>query len=267
MKVNAFVQFPETDEAFALLHADPKLYDEVITDLLLIKKELKAVEEFRIFYDTANLNRFLEAAKGYVEDKYITGIKNQLQYIFRFVGLDVNSPTFRDINFIYALWDISIKVELSSFILSESAECKLNDDDNWKTICIILQRSTVSTREQVHIIKDKVDDFEMPCIIPVEAVESIIGIKRWLTLQPAGKFNLRTNPEFIPTSKFWKREKIYLHVPTGNYWYFDYFHKDNKVHYEVFDNSGEIHLGEANSDGELDTSKASDKKKITFINH
>lgn len=45
------------------------------------------------------------------------------------------------------------------------------------------------------------------------------------------------------------KQKIYREKATGYYWYFDYQHKDNKKHFEVFDSTGKRHLGEADMNG------------------
>lgn len=55
-------------------------------------------------------------------------------------------------------------------------------------------------------------------------------------------------------------EPVYREKSTNHYWYWDNFHN---YHYEVFDSKGK-HLGEANLDGELDTSKNDKTKTISF---
>lgn len=51
---------------------------------------------------------------------------------------------------------------------------------------------------------------------------------------------------------------VYRELSTGRYWYQDMLHK---THYEVFDKTGKKHLGEADLEGELDTSKKDTSKK------
>jgi hypothetical protein len=53
---------------------------------------------------------------------------------------------------------------------------------------------------------------------------------------------------------------IYQELETGNYWYFDNFHK---THFEVFNPLNE-HLGEADLRGILNTTKQDKTKKINF---
>lgn len=52
---------------------------------------------------------------------------------------------------------------------------------------------------------------------------------------------------------------VYKEIKTGRYWYRDMLHKN---HYEVFDKTGQTHLGEADMDGNLDLSKSDSRKKL-----
>ena len=51
---------------------------------------------------------------------------------------------------------------------------------------------------------------------------------------------------------------IYQEKDTNYYWYLDNFHK---THYEVFDSTGKQHIGEANLQGRIDTSKRNSVKR------
>lgn len=52
---------------------------------------------------------------------------------------------------------------------------------------------------------------------------------------------------------------VYKEIVTNRYWYLDMFHK---THYEVFDSTGRMHIGEANLEGELDTAKKDPQKRL-----
>lgn len=54
-------------------------------------------------------------------------------------------------------------------------------------------------------------------------------------------------------------QAVYKELKTGYYWYLDNFHKD---HYEVFDKTGKIHLGEADMNGNLLPNSADKNKHI-----
>lgn len=69
---------------------------------------------------------------------------------------------------------------------------------------------------------------------------------------------------FARTNKIYDKQSIYKEIATNFYWYYDYFHKDNKEHFEVFDRTGN-HLGEASNNGVIDFSKADSTKSIKSI--
>jgi hypothetical protein len=76
------------------------------------------------------------------------------------------------------------------------------------------------------------------------------------------KFGLITLLEneyrFARTQEMVHGQAVYKEIETNRWWYLDNLHKD---HYEVFDSKGH-HLGEANLQGEIDSSKKTDGKKI-----
>lgn len=51
---------------------------------------------------------------------------------------------------------------------------------------------------------------------------------------------------------------VFRELSTGRYWYKDMLHK---THYEVFDPTGKLHVGEANMEGHLDMAKRDKNKK------
>lgn len=74
-------------------------------------------------------------------------------------------------------------------------------------------------------------------------------------------FSLSDISRFKKTNFHHNNEPIYKEIKTGYYWYNDYFHKNNKAHFEVFDAQG-CHIGEASMKGDLDRGKADSTKSI-----
>lgn len=64
------------------------------------------------------------------------------------------------------------------------------------------------------------------------------------------RVSLKDKSRFRGTSFVRIKQRIFVEIATGRYWYFDYYHKDNKRHYEVF-NAGGMHDGEATELGVL----------------
>ena len=73
-------------------------------------------------------------------------------------------------------------------------------------------------------------------------------------------FSFENNAYFQKINKTVQGKNVYKEKKNNRYWYLDNLHKN---HYEVFDNTG-IHLGEANLEGELDTTKKDKNKTITI---
>lgn len=91
--------------------------------------------------------------------------------------------------------------------------------------------------------------------IPVYNDYSIL--KQYIDSIPE-KFTLKDNPQFNKTSYINQGQTVYREDQTGRYWVLDNLHKS---HYEVFDSQG-IHIGDADLDGNLDSTKQDKKKKL-----
>ena len=265
MKIKTFLYLPETDAAIEMLHGDPDSYNDIINQLYAIKYKLKKHKDYYICYDSANVNNFLNVADGLIAAPYLAGIRGQLQHILKYIGQDVNLPTMRNHQHVYANWIIDVSVDHSPFVIAESAESRLQDNTAETTICLCLGNSVNTEREELHVIKDSINETTLPVLIAVRAVNSDIGFVRWMTTLTSGNFRLSGNNDFEPLDKFWKKERIYRHKVTGHHWYFDFFHKDNKIHYEVFDNTGSTYLGEADLNGNLIAGTNVGNKKISHI--
>lgn len=263
MRIKAFIYLPETDIALATLGDNPDFYKEIVIELNNIKQELKK-NEYDIHYDSGNIRSFLEVAEQFIPKSYF-GIKNQLETIIGRKSRDVNLPVLRNPECLYANWTIDLNIIASPFVVQEALESLQGDTANEKTCCICLGNSLNTEREAVHVIKDLFIDSSLPVLVSIDAINSNIGFIKWLTTFPEGKFSLKKNKNFEPTNKRWdNKEIIYKHIISGQYWYFDFFHRNNKVHYEVFDHVGD-HIGEANSDGNIDTNAKDEKKKISYL--
>ncbi|QOW61702.1 hypothetical protein [Treponema pedis] len=75
-------------------------------------------------------------------------------------------------------------------------------------------------------------------------------------------FTLNNNEWFCRTNFTHNNMKIFKEIKTEYYWYNDYFHRNNKAYFEVFDAKGN-HIGEASMRGELDRGKADKTKSIS----
>ena len=69
-------------------------------------------------------------------------------------------------------------------------------------------------------------------------------------------FSLKDGTRFQKDGRNFQGQNVYREIDTGYYWYLDNLHKN---HYEVFDRNSQ-HIGTANMDGYIDTTKKADRK-------
>ena len=268
MKINTFVHFPENENDFFKIGEEVENYTTQIEEIALIKKKLKDdAANFELFYDKNNLESFVQKADTMTDGCYLGNIKSQLRRIIGIKSTDISEPVLRKNDCHYLSWEIrDFSITQLHPCLIEAAESKNLNSNNEHTIIINLFDAFKSSRDSIHVIKDAVHYPELPILVAVPLVNGLNEFLSWFSLFINTAFSLRDSIKFQRTNFRWNLQCIYREISTGNYWYFDYFHKDNKVHYEVFNSEGN-HIGEATEVGILDRSKASKEKKITNIIH
>lgn len=263
MKIKAYLYLPETSTAFEGLCNNPDLYNEIIKELYVIKHKLKNFR-YELFYDSNNVSNFLDVANDIIPHPYLGGIRNQLQTIISTKSRDINTPHHRNPHSVYAKWSFKLDITNAPSVISESAECVQNAAEVDIPICICLGNSLEIQKDDLNLIKDNLVDDLPPVVITIPAVKNDIGFVRWITTLSTGIFALRNNAKFEPLDKRWKKERIYKEKASGYYWYFDFFHKDNRIHYEVFDTQG-LHLSEADINGNFIPNSKDINKSIRDI--
>lgn len=108
-------------------------------------------------------------------------------------------------------------------------------------------------RDAVHRDDHPKGFMQVPCFNGWE------GLLAYLESQGFFRFSLEDSRRFTRTNTVVQGAPVYRENSTGYYWYRDNFHK---THYEVFDASGNHHLGEADLDGNLDKKKKDRNKRI-----
>ena len=263
MKIKAYFFFPETDDDFIRIGEDPQTYKKLIEEVDIIKQQLKAHRDFELCYDSANVELFLAKAESLIDGVYLADCRKQLKILFGPYSRNVSNTFQRKTDCIYMNWNINCAVNYANQIFSEASEAKLHEGTD-KTILINIANAYTTTREYVHIIKDAIHYNELPLMITIPVANNEIEFSEWHLEFTTPGFSLKDRNIFHLTSFRWIKQSIYVETATGNYWYYDYFHRENKKHYEVFNQEG-IHLGEANINGVLDLRKAKEKKRIDKI--
>ena len=124
-------------------------------------------------------------------------------------------------------------------------------------ICI---DSEVHRHNRLVLFRDAVHRDDYPNeFVHVPCFNGWEGLLAHLENQGFLRFSLEDPRRFTRTNTIVQGAPVYREISTGNHWYLDNFHK---THYEVFDASGNHHLGEADLDGNLDRKKKDRNKRV-----
>lgn len=261
MKIKAYFLFPETDDDFIRIGENAQAYNSIIGEIALIKKQLKELGKFELCYDPENVNAFLNKAETVVHGNYLSECRSQLQIIFGPNTRNVSTTAIRKSDCVYVHWNINSVYENAKTIIAEATEAKHNEGID-KTVVINIAESYITNREEIHVVKDALHLNDLPILVSIPTVNNEIEFSQWVTTLSTPNFSLKNKTKFERTNQKHVKQRIYKEITTGNYWYYDFFHDTNKKHYEVFNAQG-VHLGEANTEGTLDTTKADNLKRIT----
>ena len=260
--LNVFLLFPATDEEILALGEDYNNYSSVPQDLALIKSLLPN-GCYKFFYDSENIAAFCNKASQLCSDVYLYKLKEQLLNLLRKNALNVSKQPLHKFDRCYYQWDgmnASICIRNDSLFKS-AAEC------NEKTIVISFLYQDSWHRGIVPILIDALHYQNLPALSNIPYFNPIGTFVEWYNNHgPNSFFYLSDTSRFERTC--WVRreskQRIYKEIETDRYWYYDFFHKDNSEHYEVFDSVGN-HIGEADCNGIIDESKKDNNKSIRNI--
>lgn len=166
--------------------------------------------------------------------------------------------------------------------LAEATERQLMNLDskylliNFIDSCFQGQHQEIIECNSISIIKNS--DTENP--IQLDSIDKKSGLQNWLETScklsqlnydesssnpPTDKQTiLRHTNRFEPTQKLYDSRRIYKEKETGYFWYVDNLHYGQSAHLEVFDNTGNNHIGESDLEGNIDKAKSDNNKSIDF---
>lgn len=260
--LNIFLLFPQTDDEI-LAFDEEKLYQE-------IPKQLQAVKDvsnnYTLFYNPKNIKLFCDELGELHGGKYLDNVRNQILNILGKKCKDISKWISYKSDCCYYKWKIDSNplVEMESNKIFLSAVEKFVDDKPGNTVIISLLNNDTWERDIMPIIKDAKHYKDLPILCNIPYFSTVNTFIEWYNTEKRNiTFSLEDVYRFSRTNKIYpdSKQRIYLEKETGRYWYKDYFHKDNKEHYEVFDKEGN-HLGEADVNGNLDESKCDKTKSI-----
>jgi hypothetical protein len=168
----------------------------------------------------------------------------------------------RDCRYIEWNWECGC-IEVSGNGLAEITERKILAPDNL-FLYFDLETNIIRNRYFIPILKDAFHIDGLPILQCIGTVRDIEELETWLYTNFPDEFSLQNTNRFERTNHIYtpSKQRIYKETQTGYYWYFDFYHRENKIHFEVFDSTGGNHLGEADSNGNIDTSKADNNRSI-----
>ena len=172
---------------------------------------------------------------------------------------------WRDIKFIednhvidssitYFIWDIT---QFQASVLSCGLKWVISRSDQTQ-FCILSQsnhpfNNITMFKDAIHLEHLPEKFIKVPCFNTFSDIIEYCKIKGIFTfsLEDKNKFSDANGVDHVQGAK------VYEEISTKNLWYLDMLHK---THYEVFESTGQKHIGVANLDGLLDKTKK-DKKK------
>lgn len=251
---NAVLDIPQTKEALAGLFVP-----------LLRVKEFARAEGIclRIFFDQNNISHFKADAGVLVDDgAYLDKPAAILRQLVSTQSTDVNKEQLLDVECSYIRWD--------TITCTADADAPLVVRSAFESLCapcvLSLSPKIPTDYYKVTIIKDRAYRDGLPELKDIPLFFTANDCVAWLSSLLEGHFSLIGNKAFAATSYHRYNQRIFEKVADGSYWYFDFFHKENKIHYEVFNHEGD-HLGEASKDGRLLPGTVDKTKTIRDILH
>ena len=262
-QLNIFLLFPESDDEILALGDDCGRYLDIPKQLSLIKAIIKG-HNHRFFYDSKNVTEFCSKAVDLCGNTYLDGIRNQLLSLLNKNATDTAKlPLFKSDCFYYQ-WNASSIIPKNDFLFRSATE-KLIMDGNENTVIVSFLFQDKWPRNIVPMIKDAPHYQELPIITKIPYFNPINLFIEWYNSEISGRtFTFNDVTRFEKTCYFWSKQRMYREKETGRFWYYDFFHKDNKEHYDVFDSTGH-HIGEADCEGNIDFEKKDKDKSISDI--
>lgn len=115
--------------------------------------------------------------------------------------------------------------------------------------------------DQLVLFRDAVHKSDLPdCFVKIPCFCSKDILFEYCDKEKVFAFSLGDTNRFEKCNciKSAQGASVYREISTGHYWYRDMLHQ---THYEVFDGTGKIHLGEADLDGRLNVNKKDASKR------
>lgn len=266
--ISLYVLFPDSDDDFVSLGDDIFIYHEILKQFMKLKESFPKRTLYRLFYSSSNIKNFCLKAGTICGGTYLDKLESKMRYLVGNNSYNTDTYPYYKSEYSYYRWCLTEpnKNVFENSVLIKSAAQKNTEEE---PTAIVSFNTNEWDRDVLPIIIDATHIKGFPAMsnIPyfypygsfIEWYRSLIN-NRNFSLLDVSRFE-RTNYIYPHTKR-----RIYKHIETGDYWYYDFFHKDNIEHFEVYDATGR-HKGEADINGDIDETKKDSNKSIDYIIH
>lgn len=262
--LNIFLLFPDTDDEIITLCSSPANITAVAKEIRNVKElAKKETDSFDWFYDAKNLEQFESKSKSLTDGVYLDKPVTQIRTFFGKQAINICCAKIHKSDCQYFWWNIASCTAEEAYMVIKCAFEKMGEKEA-TTVVFSLTGGDRFRRDIIPVIKDAPHYEECPVFYSLPVFETYEGLVEWFHHQSiSDSISLRDVKRFKRTNLIYRagKQRIYQELKTNYYWYFDYFHRENKMHYEVFD-SFKKHLGEADMKGQIDRTRQDPQKTI-----
>lgn len=262
-RVDMFLLFPALEDEILALGDDISKYENICKDLKAIKS---IISDYKLYYDSSNLEMFVSNSEQLFSDrKYLKNPINQLRKLLGPTAVNVSKIPVFNKDCAYYTWRLHEGCVLVAMDLFKNAiEKSISSQIDSSTVIVSFLDNDGNYRDILPIIKDAHHIPNLPIMRNLLYFNPARTFIEWYNAKKSDRqFSLLNTSLFERTSYIYQpsKQRIYKEKNSGRFWYYDFYHKGNKEHYEVFDVVGN-HFAEADSNGILDESKRDSAKSI-----
>lgn len=261
MILNLYIALPQTDEIILdIVEEYNNSFKPFLKQLSDQFSSLRKDKSIKLFYDSENIQMFLNSCLQWEKEGYLKNPIYILQQIFGISAINIRTKPIRDRNFIYILWnfDNAPTAQYAPEIISQICE-KIIQNPAESHVYFNLNEEISTCRNVILVFKDAKHIQSMPSqFVKIPYILTKEELDLWIKTNHIQDFSLFNKIKFARTGKIYHGKPIFKEIETDYYWYLDNFHKNE---YEVFDSNCN-HIGTATFNGVLDTTKAVPGRKI-----
>ncbi|MDR1181277.1 MAG: hypothetical protein LBL13_04810 [Bacteroidales bacterium] len=261
MVLNFFLLLPQTNGIILDIIQNECSYKQFVKEISDTISVLRRDNSMKLFYDSDNINTFIETCKEFESETYLANAATQIRSFISTKSIDVHDNPTKDNRCIYVLWNLDKlpNVEYAPEIITETVERMCLYPDG-KFLLLNILEEIKTDRDVLLVCKDAKHISELPVFARIPYVTDKSELESWISLNYIPIFSLLDKSRFTKTKLIVQGQSVFQENHTSRYWYLDNFHK---THYEVFDDTGK-HLGESDSQGQIDFSKKDATKTINI---